>query len=84
MAKELHSLRILNSISFSMLSGLQDLSNKHMASILVKDLSQDIRETKKYIAFLELLRKEPSLDYVCYKMHFLSKYLIKDLCILHE
>ena len=84
MAKELHSLGILNSITFSMLSGLQDLSNQHIASILVKYLSQDIRETKKYIAFLELLRNEPSLNYVCYKMHYLSKYLIKDLFILHE
>ena len=74
MAKKLHSVDILNSISFSILFNLQKLSNNHLASVLVNELSQDIKERKKFIAFLDTLKKEPSLAYIYYKISFLSKY----------
>ena len=76
MAKKLRSLDILNSTSFSNLSNLLELSNIHLASVLVDQLSQDIKEEKKYIALLDFLKKEPSLVYLYYKITFLSKSLI--------
>ena len=73
MAKTLHSLDILNNISFIKVSNLQ-LSNIHLASVLVEELSQDIKERKRYVAFLNFLKKEPSLAYVNYRIFFLSKF----------
>ena len=73
MAKKLHSLDILNSTSFSMLSNLQGLSHIHLTSVLVDQLSQDIKERKKYVALLDFLSKEPSLVYLYYKISFLSE-----------
>ena len=76
MAKTLHSLDILNSKSFSMLSNLQELSNIHLTSLLVEELSQDIRERKKYFAFVNFLKSEPSLINLYYKILFQSKFII--------
>ena len=76
MAKTLHSLNILNSKSFSMLSNLQELSNIHLTSLLVEELSQDIRERKKYFAFIHFFKSEPLLINLYYKMLFRSKFII--------
>ena len=75
MLKTLHSLDILNPISYSMLYKLQGLSNIHISSVLAEELSQDIKENKKYIEFLDFLEREYSLHYVYYKISFLSKSL---------
>ena len=72
MAKILYSLDILNSTRFSILSNLK-LSKVHLASVLVDQLLQAMKERKKYVAFLDLLKREPSLVHVYYKMSFLSK-----------
>ena len=59
MAKELHSLNVLNSKSFDLISSIKnELSNTHMASVLVEELSQDLVEKNKYKAFLLFLKKE--------------------------
>ena len=76
MAKKLRSLDILNSTSFSKLSNLLELSNIHLASVIVDQLSQDIKEKKKYIGLLDFLKKEPSLVCLYYKITFLSISLI--------
>ena len=70
LAETLHSLNI---IRFYKLPKLQELSNIHLASVIVDQLSQDIKERKKYLAFLNFLKREPSLSYIYYKMSFLSK-----------
>ena len=74
MAITLHSLDILNNNSFSILSNFQELSNIHLTSLLVEQLSPDIINEKKYIAFLKFLKSESSLMDVYYKMIFLSKF----------
>ena len=79
MAKTLHSLDILNSKSQFMLSNLPHLSNIHLASLLVEELSQNIKERKKYVAFQHFLEREPSLIHIHYKMSFLSKSLNLDI-----
>ena len=79
MARTLHSLDILNSIGPFILSNLPHLSNIHLASLLVEELSQDIQERKKYIAFQHFLEREPSLIHIHYKMSFLSKSLNLDI-----
>ena len=75
MAKTLNALDILNSGTFIRASNLQALSDTHLASVLVDELSQDTKEHEKYTAFLIFLEKETSLLYVHYKMSFISKYL---------
>ena len=79
MARTLHSLDILNSISPFILSNLPQLSSIHLASLLVEKLSQDIQERKKYVAFQHFLKREPSLIHVHYKMSRLSKSLNLDI-----
>ena len=77
MAEKLRSLDILNSASFSRLSNLQGLvSHSHLASVLVEQLSQDIKEKKKYVGLLHFLNEEPSLVYLYYKITFLSMSFI--------
>ena len=44
MLKTLHSLDILNPMSYSMLYKLQGLSYIHISSVVVEELSQDIKE----------------------------------------
>ena len=82
MAKILHSLDILNTMSYIKLSHLEGLSNIHLASILVQELSQDIKDRKKDAAFLEFLKKEPKLAYVYNRIFFQSKFLYT-LIIIH-
>ena len=79
MATKLHSLDILNSISLFKLSNSTQLSNIHLASLLVEELPQDIQETKKYVAFQKFLKREPSLIHIHYKMQFLRKSLNLDI-----
>ena len=74
MATTLHSLDILNNITYTKLSILQQLSNIHLASVLVEKLSEDIKHRKKYIEFLLFFKREPSLAYVNYRMLFQSKF----------
>ena len=77
MAEKLRSLDILNSASFSRLTNIQGLvSHTHLASVLVDQLSQDIIEKKKYVELLHLLKKEPSLVYLYYKISFQSMSFI--------
>ena len=77
MAEKLHSLDILNSASFSRLTNIQGLvSHTHLASVLVDQLSLDIKEKKKYVELLHLLKKEPMLVYLYYKITFLSMSFI--------
>ena len=76
MAKKLHSLDILNTASFYRLSNLQGLSHTHLASVLVDQLSQDIKEKMKYVELLHFLKKEPSLVYLYNKITFLSMSFI--------
>ena len=75
MIKTLHSLDIINPVNYFLLHKLQGLSNIHISSVLVEELSQDIKENKKYIEFLDFLKRESSLQFVYYKMSLLSKYL---------
>ena len=75
MATTLHSLDILNNISYTKLRNLQQLSNIHLASVLVEKLSEDIKERKIYIEFLYFIKKEPSLAYVNHGIFLLSKFL---------
>ena len=75
MATTLHSLDILNNISYTKLSNLKQLSNIHFASVLVEELSEDIKERNKYIEFLHFIKREPSLAHVNYGIFFLSKFL---------
>ena len=75
MAKTLHSLDILNPVSYSMLYKLQGLSYIHISSVVVEELSQDIKEKNKYIAFLDFLKRESSLHFLYHKISFLSKSL---------
>ena len=72
MAETLHSLNILNSKSFTILSSLKLLSNNHFASVMVKEISHDLKERKKYHAFLKFLLQESSLLYLLTKMLDLS------------
>ena len=74
MAKILHSLDILNTISYVKLSNLGKLSNIHLASVLVEELSQHIKDGKKEVAFLMFLKKEPRLAYVYHKIFYLGKF----------
>ena len=74
MARTLHSLDIWNNISYTKFTNLQQLSNIHLASVLVQKLSEDIKERKKYVEFLIFFRREPSLAYVNYRIFFLSKF----------
>ena len=76
MAEKLHSLDIINSASFSMLSNIQGLSHTHLSSVLVDQLSQDIKEKRKYVGLLNFLKKEASLGYLNYKITFLSMSFI--------
>ena len=75
MSKKIYSLDILNPKSYSMLYKLQGLSNIHISSVLVEELTQDIKEKNKYIAFLDFLKRESSLDFLYQKIYFLSKSL---------
>ena len=75
MAETLHSLDIMNNISYTKLSNLQQLSKIHLASVLVEELSQDIKKRKKYVVFLNFFKKEPSLAYVNYRIFFLRKFI---------
>ena len=87
MAKILHSWDILNTISYIKLSHLEGLSNIHLASILVQELSQDIKDRKKDAAFLDFLKKEPRLAYVYNRIFILSKFFVYiynyKSCLLH-
>ena len=76
MAKKMHSLDILDSASFSMLSNLHGLSNIHLASVLVEQLSQDIKEKNNYVALLDFLIKLSSLVYLYNRITFRSESLI--------
>ena len=72
----LHSLDILNSTSYVKLSHLEELSNIHIASVLVEELSQHLKDRNKNAAFLEFLKKEPRLVYVYNRILVLSKFSI--------
>ena len=75
MAKTLHSLDILNSESFTLISNLQ-LSNNHLAAIvLVEELTQDMVNNNKYKAFLKYLKTESSLVYTYYSLMRQSKLM---------
>ena len=73
LAKKLHSLDIMDCNSFSMLSNLQALSNIHLASVVVDQLSQNIIQRKKHVAFLDFIQREPTLVFIYNKLYFLSK-----------
>ena len=75
LAKILHSWDILNTISYIKLSHLEELSKIHLASVLVEELFQHIKDRKKNAAFLEFLKKEPRLAYVYNRIFLLSKFL---------
>ena len=62
-ALKLHSLNILNSKRFKLLFNLQGLPKTQLASVLVEQLSQDIKHKKKYDAFLSYLKMENSHVY---------------------
>ena len=62
MAEELHSLNILNSKSFILMVNLKNgLTNKHLASILIEEVSHDLIDENKYSAFLKFLKREQPL-----------------------
>ena len=63
MAENLHSLNILSSKRFELLSNLQELPNNQIASVLVQELSHDIKDNKKYISLLNYLKLENSHVY---------------------
>ena len=63
MAENLHLLNILSSKRFELLSNLQGLQNNHLASILVQELSHDMKDNKKYISLLNYLKMENSHIY---------------------
>jgi len=69
----LHSFNILNSKSFIQISKLQKLPNANLASVLVKELSHDIKNETKYHAFLEFLKGHHELMYVYYQIIQYSK-----------
>ena len=63
MAENLHSLNILSSKRFELLSNLQGLQNNHLASVLVQELSHDMKDNNKYIALLNYFKMENSHIY---------------------
>ena len=63
MAENLHSLNILSSKRFQLLSKLQGLHNNHIASVLVQELSHDMKDNNKYITLLNYLKIENSRVY---------------------
>ena len=60
MAERLHSLKILSSKSFHRISNLKELNNVHLASVLVQELSHDLKDRQKYNSLLTYLKKENS------------------------
>ena len=58
MVEKLHSLNILSSNKFEELSNLQGLTNIHLASVLVEELSDDVKDNKKYKLLLDYLKLE--------------------------
>ena len=58
MIETLHSLNILSSNRFELLSNLQGLTNNHLASVLVEELSHDMKDNNKYKLLLQYLRME--------------------------
>ena len=58
MAEKLHSLDMLSSKSFEQLSNLQGMNNAHLASVLVQELSHDMKDKNKYNSLLSYLKME--------------------------
>ena len=82
MAETLHSLNILSSKSFHRISNLQELNNAHLASILVEELSHDLKDREKYNSLLTYLKKENS--HVYYDILLQSKFLFLLWLVLYE
>ena len=76
MAVRLHSLNILNSKNFKRITNLKRVSNVHLASIMVEELSHDLKDQNKFRTFLHFLKSEHILMYESIMRH--SK------CIKHK
>ena len=69
MAVKLHSFNILNSTSFKRITNWKRVPNTHLATILVEELSHDLKEQNKYRTFLNFLKREQFLMYESIMWH---------------
>ena len=73
LAENLYSLNVINFKSYQIFYKLRDLSNKHLASILVEKLSYVLKSYYKYHDFLLFLQSKTSLSYLYYQFIQQSK-----------
>ena len=72
MAQRLHSWNVLSSKRLEVLLNLRGLRNAHLASVLVDQLSHDIKDNNKYYALLGYLKEQNS--HVHYEIDQSSKF----------
>ena len=76
MAVKLHSLNILHSTTFKRITNWKRVSNVHLASILVQELSHDLKKQNIYRTFLNFLKREHILMY--------ESILRQSKCVKHK
>ena len=83
MAEKLHSLDMLSSKTFEQLSNLQGMNNDHLASVLVQELSHDLKDKNKYNSLLSYLKMENAHVYYEILHHSELLSLILSWCYMY-